>query len=220
MKDLLDKGRVPSAPIIDILKGYVEKSEGDGRYILQGLEEATGIPFDTLETWLYHPERTSSLSFQTADDLLCGMGMYWLWYSDLSHIYQNVDLHWKKCERDGCETWFKLSDRANHHYGKRRRRFCSHTCGQMQHLLEKGKIKSARKYNSKTHCRNGHRRLDVGVNAEGCCLGCIRDSHAKTRVKLAEKRRAYQREWYQRNREAKQQYQREWRERRREAQAA
>jgi len=216
MKEILEKGRVPSKPITHALKRHVFEHDGDEGELLKGLAETSGIRFETLESWLYRPDRYESMPFPVADSLLCAMGRYWLWYGDLREVYEQVDLNWKKCEREGCETWFRLSSRTNHHFGARRRRFCSTNCGQMQHLYEKGRITSAVKYNRTTHCRNGHRRADAGVDDNGTCLECISESNARMRLKHAEKRRAYQREWYAKNKEAKKAYQREWNRRRKE----
>jgi hypothetical protein len=216
VEELLAAGRVPSEPILDAVRKYVVEHGGENNQaVLEGIAARADVSFGTLDTWMRLPERSKSMRFHVADALLCAMNLWDLWYDELRDIYQNVDLNWKKCERDGCETWFNVGPRANHHIGKRRRKYCSTNCGQMEWLRQSGRIENSEKYNRKTHCRNGHKRSEYGKNAAGNCKGCVDDANARMRVKHAESRRAYQRKWYAANKEKKVEYQKQWRETRR-----
>lgn len=216
MKEQLEQGRVPSEPIINAIQKYLDQEGGDNsRAVIEGIAARSGVPFATIDTWLRRPERSEFMRFQDADGLLCAINKWDLWYDELEDIYQTVDLNWKKCEREGCETWFNVGPRANHHIGKRRRRYCTQACGQMNWLQEAGKIENAEKYNRKTHCRNGHKRSEYGKTPAGNCKGCVDEANARMRLKHAEKRRAYQKKWYAANKEKKVEYQKRWREKRR-----
>lgn len=199
---MLERGRVPAQPIIEAVTRYVRENGEELRggdldlACLGFVAERANVSHQTLVTWVENPERAGAIPFPIADRLLCASEQWNLWYGELSEYYMRVDLSWQECERDGCHTWFQ----AWRQLGPKRSRFCSRTCGQMQHMADKGAIKSAKKHNAKTHCRNGHRRTEAGVDANGSCRQCEHDRAKERTAGLSpekrEQRAAYQHSKY------------------------
>lgn len=179
-QELLDGGRVPSEPILAILRSHVRKADGDSPLDQMGelywIAHRSGIPYDTLVTYM-GAGRIQSIDFNTADALLCAMDKHEYWRGpDLCDIYYGVDLTWETCACNGCERNFQPGfdslGRPKHTI------YCSSACrvsAWKQNHGRNTKRMSASKRDLRTHCRNGHKRSEVGVDARGTCLQCLSD---------------------------------------------
>ncbi len=141
---LLERGRMPAAPIIKAVQTYLrENGEQDLRggwdlVCLSFVADRANVSLKTLVTWVEHPERANSMPFDMADELLCATDQCMLWRGELSEFYLAVDLSWKKCECDGCSTWFRiktdtLGRPVTHH------KFCSRQCSQSAYKMRTGR---------------------------------------------------------------------------------
>jgi hypothetical protein len=168
---LLGRGRVPAQPIIAAITRYaVENGEPRNDNLdLQPLivvAERAGVPYSTLCTWVEGPRRAGAMPFNVADELLCACDLYHLWWGELGEYYERVDLSWKQCECEGCETWFQLKkDTLGRHASQM---YCSQQCRQAAHKLRTGRnqhrlAKANRRKKGgrpvgveERKCRNGH----------------------------------------------------------------
>ena len=182
---LLEKGRVPMTMVQEALATYRSQSDHTLQEDLLALSERAEVPYDTLETWVVHPDRSASVEFDTADRVLCACFLYNWWYSRYDEFYYNVNLNMKQCERDGCQVWFDTT--VPHMGGVRHttRKYCSRTCGQMAWLHEKGKIQNSKKKNLKTHCRNGHKRTPENTAEDGACMICDRENQLRRKTECS-----------------------------------
>jgi Holliday junction resolvase RusA-like endonuclease len=115
---LLEKGRIPAAPILERLAKHVaiydteRNPEETGELTL--VCERAGLDFSTIARNLYrytHEGDIRSLDFDTADKLLCcGMRRRWSEDDTLTAYYERVDLSWHKCGCPGCEVMFQRLD--------------------------------------------------------------------------------------------------------------
>lgn len=185
---LLAKGRIPAAlilpPVLERLEIADRQREPDetGELILlcerQELDYAT--IYRTLQRF-QHPESNAdvckSLDFDTADKLLCGLGLEGMWRSELLDFYLKVDLSWKKCECPGCETWFRPVHAAA---GETGQKFCSISCRYAARKIRRGESSRRRKNwgGTKSKCRNGHFKTPENIymraNGKQECLVCRR----------------------------------------------
>ena len=207
MKDMLSQGRVPSAPILGALRKYVEEQGTETpMFVVEGIAARSGIPFSTLESWYYGKNRTPTMRFQIADSLLCAVGMWHLWYYELSDIYQNVDLTWRKCACPGCEVWF----RPKYDYaGPTAPRFCSKTCKTTNCRIEAGQLRSRQKKAGREGvCWKGHKmvgkNLRILANGDRSCRQCFNEKQRLRRANRSPEQKAknaaYHRAWREKQR--------------------
>lgn len=188
---LLEKGRVPVAPIFERLIAHCEQYDRDrdpeevGELTL--VCERAEVDYATVARNLYrfaHEGDIRSLDFNTADRLLvCGMKRRWSEDDLLQAYYEHVDLRWQKCECPGCETMFQPKHSAT---GKTAQRYCSKSCrmsarhqriGRTHRVVKvhRGAMAEART------CRNGHPRTEentvIRKNGKRECAVCKREAN-------------------------------------------
>jgi hypothetical protein len=84
------RGHIPSAPLIPIVREYLDRRQG-GEAVLEALAESVGFT----PTSLYHflQGHTQEIGFDRADQLLCIIGRVDLWYVEpLREHYYAADL--------------------------------------------------------------------------------------------------------------------------------
>ena len=188
---LLEKGRIPAAPILDRLVRHVSlydstrNPEETGELTL--VCERAGLDYSTIARNVYrhtHEGDIRSLDFDTADKLLCcGMKRRWSEDETLAEYYERVDLSWYKCACPGCETMFH---RDHEHAGATARKYCSASC---RHAARNQRIGRTHRVVKKHRgamadagvCRNGHPRTPENTvlrkNGKRECRICKREAN-------------------------------------------
>lgn len=190
----LEPNRIPAPPIMDVVRGYLERegiragAETYESYPITLLAERADMNPDTLMKTL--EGRMHTIDFDVADRLLCVMGLFDLWLSDLRDLYQSACLEEgprkfqpmrasgsKVCERQGCSNRFEPEPRAP------KKRFCCRKCYAADYRAKERGGYTLGPYGpgcalSALVCRNGHQRTfeNTRYNRKGrrYCLECKR----------------------------------------------
>ena len=115
----LRRSSVPSPLIADVIASYHTGTVGD-------LARKVGIEEDTL--WRHMDGQRQFISFNTADRILCALGVPMLWHADpLKDVYQNIQFEEKECARPGCSRPV-VPGKFTPKTGPKAKRFCSSDC--------------------------------------------------------------------------------------------
>lgn len=195
-----EPNRIPAGPIIEVVRSLLQ-SEGERiaegvftPFAVEMLAARVDVRSDTLHSILLGKKKT--IDFDLADRLLCSLGAFDLWFTDLKDIYESsllVDGERKHkvgsasgsrvCERRGCSERFVPPKNMP------AKRFCSPACKHATWKYEKRGAKTALRGKDRhleaLVCRNGHERTkeNTGHNNRGTryCLICHREASAKWR---------------------------------------
>jgi hypothetical protein len=154
---LLEKGRVPAKIAVDALLDYLAESDRDMHTDLLALSDRSGVPYDTLETMAIKPDRSSSMEFDVADNILCATRLWTRWRSHYEEYYYGTNLNLRQCAHPDCLVWFEIP--ATDAGG--RKEYCSTACAN-SHKRGNRRVKhfrgKAQRGEHSKKCRNGHER--------------------------------------------------------------
>lgn len=143
--------------VVEALTHYLAEDDRPQHEVLLVLSDKSGVPYDTLETFLLKPDRSESIEFDTADEILCACRCWNWWYTRYEDIYKGVNLNLRQCAHPDCSVWFAIP--ASKQGG--RKEYCSTACAN-SHKKGNRRVKhfrgKAQRGDHSRKCRNGHER--------------------------------------------------------------
>lgn len=154
---MLQRGRVPARILVEALESYIAQSDRDAHNDLLVIAEKSGVSYFTLETFIEHPDRSASVEFDVADNVLCACRLYEWWRGRYADYYAAVNLNMRQCAHPDCSVWFDIpaTDKGG------RKEYCSTACansGKRGNRRIKHFKGRAMKSEHSPKCRNGHDR--------------------------------------------------------------
>ena len=195
---MTDPMRVPAAPIVTVIKTYLERqinmneAQMNGERFetpLQQLAFQADVNYDTLYRYVERGDR-HSMHFDYADRLLCAIGRAQLWFGPLREVYEEVELSddivggiqpparasgQKLCAGSGCTTLFTPGQRTPW------QKYCSNACKHRSYMQRRREKEGApKRYGTRYGaCPNGHERTheNTHVRRDGTitCRECNKE---------------------------------------------
>ena len=167
----LEKGMVPVAPIKEAIERSFCFQDWTDQPAIQPLSLMWSL--DDFQKMFVNREW---VSFDFADQILCLLGLQYLWWGELEDIYYAVNLDTqrrvrmvpkghKRCIRPGCDKTFEIKGKIPRS-GVTSKKYCSRSCRTMHHRYLSGERPWPSKSNNRERltgeggfvCRNGHER--------------------------------------------------------------
>lgn len=157
--------RVPSSALAPVIGPLIRQRFPDGG--IEAVSIKAGVD-EALVRRIISGEK-DSCEFDTADKILCALGSPMAWHSpELEHVYQSINLGWKKCDLPSCGRMHPALAR-----NRRPQWYCSKNCCRLAHKVRNGQANGNR-FVARNRCLRGHKMEGDNVVLNRLADGTIR----------------------------------------------